>query len=61
MFTFGSNSDSAAIGERNTDLAIALLRKHGFTPDTSFIGGTSARRAALAFETGEFSSSTGKG
>lgn len=61
MFTFGGNSDSAAIGERNTDLAVALLRKHGFTPDASHVGGNSARRASLVFETGEFSAGTGKG
>lgn len=61
MFTFGGNSDSAAIGERNTALAAALLRKHGFRPDTTYVGGNVARRASLVFETGEFSSSTGKG
>jgi chemotaxis protein CheD len=61
MFTFGGNSDSAAIGERNTDLAIELLRKHGFRPDASYVGGTSARRALLRFDDGVFSSSAGKG
>jgi len=56
MFAFGSNSDSAAIGQRNTDLAASLLRKHGFRPNTSYIGGTSARRACLQFDTGNFAS-----
>ena len=54
MFTFGGSSESASIGEKNTDLAIRLLRKHGFEPDASFVGGSSARRAALHFDTGEF-------
>jgi chemotaxis protein CheD len=54
MFTFAGNSESAAIGQRNTDLAAELLRKHGFRPDTSFVGGTNARRASLQFDTGEF-------
>jgi chemotaxis protein CheD len=57
MFTFGSSSDAAAIGQRNTDLAAALLRKHGFRPNTSYVGGTSARRACLQFDTGVFASS----
>jgi len=59
MFTFGANSDSANIGQRNTDLAVALLRQNGLRPDTSFVGGTSARRASLRFDTGEFASSAG--
>jgi chemotaxis protein CheD len=60
MFTFGGNSESAGIGERNTDLAIQLLRKHGFRPDASCVGGTSARRASLRFDDGAFSSNSGK-
>ncbi len=60
MFTFGANSESAAIGERNTDLAAKLLREHGFRPNTAFVGGTSARRASLQFESGEFVSTAGK-
>jgi chemotaxis protein CheD len=61
MFTFGGSSDSAAIGERNTDLAISLLRRNGFRPDAAHVGGVSARRATLDFDTGEFTSSVGKG
>jgi chemotaxis protein CheD len=61
MFTFGGNSDSAGIGDRNTELATELLRKAGFRPDTSFVGGTSARRAALSLESGELVSSNGNG
>lgn len=57
MFTFGSGSESAAIGQRNTDLAASLLSKHGFRPDTTYVGGTSARRACLQFDTGDFASS----
>ena len=57
MFNFGSDSESAGIGERNTDLAAKLLREHGFRPDTSFVGGTSARRASVDLDTGEFVSS----
>ncbi len=54
MFTFGADSESAGIGERNTDLAAKLLREHGFRPDTSFVGGTNARRASLDLESGDF-------
>ncbi len=54
MFTFGGDSESAGIGERNTDLAAKLLREQGFRPDTSFVGGTNARRATLDFDSGEF-------
>ncbi len=53
MFTFGGNSDSAGIGERNTELAATLLRKAGIRADTSYIGGTSARSASLKFDSGE--------
>ena len=60
MFTFGGNSDSAGIGERNTELAASLLRKHGIRADTSYIGGTSARRASLQFDSGEFAASGAK-
>lgn len=60
MFTFGANSESAAIGERNTTRAIELLRKHGFRPDTTYVGGTAARRASLRLGTGEFVASGGK-
>ena len=38
-----------------------LLRKHGFRPDTSYVGGTSARRASLDFVSGEFVASGGRG
>lgn len=61
MFTFGGNNESAAIGRRNTDLAIQLLRENGFRPDSSSVGGTSARRASLEFDTGELASSAGGG
>lgn len=60
MFTFGGKSDSAGIGERNTDLACKLLRTHGFRPDMSHVGGTSARRASLQFDSGEFVATGGK-
>lgn len=58
IFTFGGQSESASIGTRNTDLAVELLRKAGFQPDSSFIGGTHARRASLDLSTGAFDSST---
>jgi len=58
MFTFGGDSESAGIGERNTSLAAELLRKAGLRPDTSFVGGTNARRASLDFESCEFVAST---
>lgn len=57
MFSFGSSSDSAGIGTRNTDLAVKMLRSAGFRPDSHFTGGTSARRAALPFDSGDLESS----
>lgn len=61
MFTFGSDSESAGIGTRNTDLAVTLLREHGFRPDVSHTGGTSARRASLEVNNGNFTASGAKG
>ena len=60
MFMFGANSDAAGIGTRNTDLAVTLLEKHGFQPDTTYVGGTSARRVSLEFDSGKFVASGAK-
>jgi chemotaxis protein CheD len=54
MFNFGGASESAAIGSKNTELAVELLRKNGFSPDSRFVGGAKARSAKLSVGTGAF-------
>lgn len=56
IFQFGPQSASASIGTRNTDLAAQLLRESGFRPNSTFVGGTAARRASLIVGTGDFTS-----
>lgn len=54
MFSFSGASDSAAIGSRNTDLAVELLRSNGFSPHSGYVGGTKARSAVLNVGSGDF-------
>ena len=53
MFHFDDRRDRSGLGERNTARAIGLLREHRIWPDTSYVGGTSARRVSLSLSSGE--------